>query len=49
MGFDPASLHWYHGLEYLDTWRWVAKLGRPFVQWNEAALMAALEGWLADV
>lgn len=48
MGFDPACLHWYRGLEYLDTWHWVVKLGRPFVHWTEEALAAALERWLGE-
>ncbi len=48
MGFDPASLHWYHGLEYLDTWHWVVKRGKPFVQWTEANLAAALQQWLDE-
>jgi aminoglycoside phosphotransferase (APT) family kinase protein len=46
MGFDLTSLHWYRGLEYLDTWHWVTKTGQPFVQWTGAALAAALERWL---
>jgi aminoglycoside phosphotransferase (APT) family kinase protein len=48
MRFDPASLHWYRGLEYLDTWRWVVKLGKPFMQWTDDRLAAALEQWLGQ-
>jgi len=46
MGFDPAVLPWYRGLEYFDTWHWVAKLGAPFEQHSEATLRRDLALWL---
>ena len=46
MGFDPALLPWYRGLEYLDTWRWVTANGRPFVHYTAEKLSEALEDWL---
>jgi aminoglycoside phosphotransferase (APT) family kinase protein len=30
IGVDPAVLHWYHGLEYLDAWPWLLKTGKNF-------------------
>lgn len=49
MGFDPAALSWYHGLEYLDTWRWVMSTGEPFVHYSAENLPVALENWLAGL
>ena len=46
MGFDPAALPWYNGLEYFDTWHWVAQTGQPFVHHTADSLCAALEHWL---
>jgi len=46
MGFDPASLSWYHGLEYLDTWHWVLKTGESFVHHTADSLAADLAQWL---
>jgi len=46
MGFDPGSLHWYHGLEYLETWGWVLETGKPFVHHTAESLSAALTRWL---
>jgi aminoglycoside phosphotransferase (APT) family kinase protein len=46
--FDAGLLPWYHGLEYFDTWRWVASTGEPFVQHTEDSLVAALELWLGQ-
>ena len=47
IGCDPATLHWYHGLEYLDTWRWVLKTGEDFeghsVETIEADLQCRLD------
>jgi len=49
MGFDPGSLAWYHGLEYLETWRWVLETGKPFVGHSAASLAADLTRWLDQV
>jgi len=48
MGFDPALLPWYRGLECFDTWRWVTATGTPFVHYTAAKLTGALEDWLGD-
>jgi aminoglycoside phosphotransferase (APT) family kinase protein len=48
MGFDPASLNWYHGLEYFETWMWVLKTGEPFVHYTAENLPAALNRWLDE-
>jgi aminoglycoside phosphotransferase (APT) family kinase protein len=47
MGFDPAALTWYRGLEYLDTWRCVMSSGEPFVHHTAENLPVASENWLA--
>jgi len=49
MRFDPEVLSWYHGLEYLDTWRWVMSTGEPFVHYSAENLPVALENWLAGL
>jgi aminoglycoside phosphotransferase (APT) family kinase protein len=46
MGFDPEILHWYHGLEILDSWHWVLLLGEPYEQHTAASLEADLIRWL---
>ena len=46
MGFDPAYLHWYHGLEFFDTWRWAVKTGKTFVHHSADSLRTNLEEWL---
>ncbi|MGD2207410.1 MAG: phosphotransferase [Anaerolineae bacterium] len=46
MGFDPAALPWYRGLEYFDTWHWVLKTGEPFEHYTVDRLAAALTHWL---
>ena len=38
IGYDPAILHWYHGLEYFDTWRWVLVTGEGFVHHTAESL-----------
>jgi len=48
LGVDPAILHWYHGLEYLDTWRWVLETGESFVHHTAESLEANLQQWLAS-
>jgi hypothetical protein len=48
LGFDPDLLHWYHGLEYFDTWHWVLKLGQPFEQHTAGSLEADLRRWLEN-
>ena len=46
MGYDPAVLPWYHGLEYFDTLRWVFNTGEGFVHHTAQSLEAALRKWL---
>jgi aminoglycoside phosphotransferase (APT) family kinase protein len=47
LGVDPAILHWYHGLEFFDTWHWVLETGEGFVHHTAASLEADLKEWLA--
>ena len=46
MGFDPALLPWYHGLEFFDSWRWVRLTGGPYEQHTDESLQADLAWWL---
>lgn len=46
MGFDLGVLPWYRGLEYFDSWHWVAKLGEPFEQHSEDTLRRDLAFWM---
>ena len=48
MGFDPGLLPWYHGLEFLDSWRWVRRLGEPYEQHTDESLAADLARWLEE-
>lgn len=48
MGYDPATLQWYHGLEYFDTLRWVLSTNEPFVHHTVESLEANLRRWLDD-
>lgn len=48
IGYDPAILHWYHGLEYFDTWRWVLVTGENFVHHTAESLEMNLDKWLED-
>ena len=48
MGFDPAVLPWYHGLEFFDSWRWVRATGEPYEQHTDESLEADLGRWLAE-
>ena len=47
LGADPAILHWYHGLEYFDTLRWVMLTGENFEHHTAESLKSALEEWLS--
>lgn len=49
MGFDPDILPWYHGLEFLDSWRWVLVTGETYEQHTAASLQADLTRWLEKV
>jgi hypothetical protein len=40
---------WYHGLEFIDTWRWVVKTDKLFVHHTAESLEADLEQWLVDI
>jgi aminoglycoside phosphotransferase (APT) family kinase protein len=46
MGLDPSNLHWYHGLEYYETWHWVLKRGKPFLHYTDEILKEKLLQWL---
>ncbi len=46
LGYDPAILHWYHGLELLDTWAYVLSSGESFVHHTAQSLEADLRKWL---
>jgi aminoglycoside phosphotransferase (APT) family kinase protein len=48
IGYDPAILHWYHGLEYFDTWRWVLITNQSFVHHTAESLEMNLQKWLDD-
>jgi aminoglycoside phosphotransferase (APT) family kinase protein len=48
MGFDPAVLPWYHGLEFFDSWRWVRLTGEPYEQHTDESLEADLARWLEE-
>jgi len=49
LGYDPALLDWYHGLEFFDSWRWVLKLGEPYMIHTAESLEADLSRWLDEV
>jgi len=49
IGVDPALLHWYHGLEFFETWSWTLRTGESFVHHTTASLEKDLRNWLADV
>jgi len=46
MGFNPALLPWYHGLEFFDSLRWVLVVGEPYEQHTAESLRADLARWL---
>ncbi len=46
IGVDPAVLHWYHGLEFFDTWHWVLRSGKSFMHHTAENLEANLNIWL---
>jgi len=48
-GYNPEVLHWYHGLEFIDTLRWVMVTGEGFVHHTEESLKLDLQKWLDDV
>jgi aminoglycoside phosphotransferase (APT) family kinase protein len=48
MGFDPELLHWYHGLEFFDSLRWVLKTGEPYMIHTAESLQADLARWLEE-
>jgi aminoglycoside phosphotransferase (APT) family kinase protein len=49
IGVNPAVLHWYHGLEFLDTWRWVLLSGKGFVHHTAESLEKDIKNWLQSV
>lgn len=48
MGFDPATLAWYHGLEFFDSLRWVLRLGKPYEIHTVESLQRDLTRWLEE-
>ncbi len=48
LGFDPGVLSWYHGLEYLDSWRWVLLTSEAYEQHTDESLRADLARWLEE-
>lgn len=48
LGYDPAILPWYHGLEFFDTWRAVLQHGEPFVHHTAESLEADIKAWLGQ-
>ena len=48
MGLDPAILAWYQGLEFLDSLRWVLKLGKPYEIHTAESLQRDLQRWLEE-
>jgi hypothetical protein len=46
LGLNPDILHWYHGLEFFDTWRWVLSSGSGFVHHTAESLETDLKNWL---
>jgi len=48
IGVDPALLHWYHGLEFFETWSWALRTGKSFAHHTAASLEKDLKNWLAD-
>jgi len=49
LGINPRILDWYHGLEYLDTLRYVLRDGKPFNQYSLSVLEERLMGWLLEM
>lgn len=48
IGVDPNLLHWYHGLEFFETWSWTLRSGQGFAHHTTASLEKDLRKWLAD-
>lgn len=48
IGYDPSILHWYHGLEFFDIWRWVLVTGKGFVHHTAESLEKDLRKWLNE-
>ena len=47
-GFGPEVLHWYHGLEFFDSLRWVLKTGKPYEMHTADSLRKDLKMWLEE-
>ena len=47
-GYDPAVLHWYHGVEYFDSLAWVLETGKPYEMHTAQSLSTDLERWLTS-
>ena len=46
MGYDPAVLAWYRGVEVFDSLAWVLKTGEPYEMHTAESLTGDLERWL---
>jgi aminoglycoside phosphotransferase (APT) family kinase protein len=49
IGYDPAILNWYHGLEYFEVLCWALLSGKGFVHHTADSLQADLKKWLNDI
>jgi len=47
-GINPKVLHWYHGLEFFDSLRWVLRTGKPYEMHTEDTLRVDLRRWLVS-
>jgi aminoglycoside phosphotransferase (APT) family kinase protein len=48
IGVDPATLRWYRGLEFFETWAWLLKTGKTFVHHTAENVETNLAKWLAE-
>ena len=48
IGYDSVHLHWYHGLEFFDTWCSLLLSGETFVHHTAESLEANLAEWLEE-
>jgi aminoglycoside phosphotransferase (APT) family kinase protein len=48
IGVDSIILHWYHGLEFFDAWRWTFISGKSFVHHTADSLQTDIENWFGE-
>lgn len=46
-GYDPALVHWYHGVEFFDSLSLMLKIGEPHEMHTAESLTRDLERWLS--